>query len=133
MRQGIINTLQPFVTGEDAMTGMITHTIRKMLQRATVEQLVEVLLSAKGFVDEMEPLLNEATNARHVDADSGSDSDGSGTDSGGQSLREVDPISANHPAFLAEVQRKVSGTGSGYETPMEGDENRNGSTTQEAV
>jgi hypothetical protein len=136
MRDGIITTLSPFVT-DDAMSGMLIHTVRRMLQRASIEQLIEVVQSADHFVTEMGPYLveyyGETPDAGHADTDSGSVTNGSRTDSGSESLREVDPIGADHPAFLEQVQRGVSGIGSGYETPVAGNEDRNGSVHSEAV
>ena len=59
MREGIIQSLQPFFVAEDAFSGVLMQTIKRMLRRADVVDLTNVLLSADNFINEMRPYLDE--------------------------------------------------------------------------
>lgn len=144
LRAGIIQSLQPFMVGDDGFSRMLFGTLKRMLERADTKDLVNVLDSASNFCKEMEPFRDQyrqlesleipddltALDAGRVDTDSGSERDGSGDIGGSDEVREIDLASFLDPSLLASlspdeqafIQQSIS---SRYEAEMESDESGN--------
>lgn len=163
MRAGILTSLRPFFVEGDTMSTTILHLLKRMLQRADVVDLANVLLSAQSFIDEMELQLNEyrelrdqfaaaltaetndenpdddifpdgtTTDVRGYDPGSGGTDDGTGNPGGENPVREVDIATVSDSDLLQTLQQDGESPGDRHETPLAGGESSNGSIPEAAV
>ena len=160
MREGILESLQPFLVKEDSFSGVLMHTIKRLLAKADIVDLTNVLISADTFITEMRPFLDEYNDFQQeiIDAirgdeapapstvsdDATSDDRGYDTDSGGptdrpgdidwkDTVREIHASTVHNQNILQEVPSAGESVGSGHEAPLAGDDGSNGGSTIGAV
>jgi hypothetical protein len=120
LRQGILDTLAPFI---DTNSRTLYAFLRRMVNRATTEQLLEVLDAAESFVLSTKVV---AADARRLATNSGTDQNGPSALDRDDPLREVNPGSDASPHVLApllrELEQEAIGTGptGGHEASVAG-------------
>lgn len=127
IREGIIKTLQPFLTLDEGMATMIRHMLLRALERASLENLFDVLRSAEYFVVTMKGEMEiyvRSLDIGDIDTSSG-ENDGPGSDSGESSIREVDTASGDNNSILETLPGEVQSISDRYEAEMESDEDGN--------
>jgi hypothetical protein len=160
MRAGILESLRPFFVEGDSFSGVLMHTIKRMLQKADVVDLTNVLISADGFITEMRPFLDEYEQSRDkliaearnnqthpqvalsnddisddrgYDADSGGPTDGPGDTGWEDEIREVHSTLVHHPDFLQAVPTTGESVDNRHEASVAGNNGSHGGTGDESV
>jgi hypothetical protein len=133
LRQGILDTLAPFI---DTNSRTLYAFLRRMVNRATTEQLLEVLDAAESFVLSTKVV---AADARRLATHSRSDQNGSGAFDRDDPVREVNPRgdAGSHvlAPLLHELEQEAIGTSptGGHEASVAGNGRSDGTVTTETV
>lgn len=155
MRQGILDSLRPFFVAEDQMSVMVFHTIKRMLQRADVVDLTNVLVSARSFIVEMEPYLNEyddlqrkvaeafagsghtdddaSSDVGHDDSGSGGTDDGAGDSDREDTVREVNPSAVSDTDVHGTIPDEGESSSDRHETTLAGATSSDGTESTETI
>lgn len=142
MRAGILSSLQPFLVNQDSFSTALIHILKRMLQRADYDDLINVLKGAQQFIHEMEPFLNADADASKDDettADAGTnDSSGGESDQQGHpdwydEIRQVNLDEISDPDIRHEILKAGQDISNRHEAPLAGDESDNGAESSEEI
>jgi hypothetical protein len=163
MRAGILESLRPFFVEGDSFSGVLMHTIKRMLQKADVVDLTNVLISADGFITEMRPFLdeyeqqrdnllanNQAENSEDTttqapvsddsttfdkghDTNSGRSTDGQGNPDWEDEIREIHALAVHHQNIHEAIPTAGESVNDRHEATVEGYNSSNGSTPGAAL
>jgi len=142
IRAGILQTLQPFVADGDGFSHVLYSTIRKIVNRAEPEQLIEVLRAAAGFVHTTEPYLKEyeQAEAERLSSDGGGNGNGQSPTGGDDEIREIDTGGSVGPSVLTDVLHEVKNeptlrqsVSDRYEAEMAGHESSDGKIHEKSL
>jgi hypothetical protein len=141
LRDGMMVVLSPLLINDDTFSRMLGSTLRKMLKRCTLDELLSVLNHAQRFIDEMDPYraaieASRNADAERLDASVNAQADGQGRSSGNDSVRQVNADEVSHRELLStelETYAAAEDTTGRYEATLAGNESDNGFATEASL
>jgi hypothetical protein len=138
---GILTALSPFFDKGDSTSNMLAKMLERLLKKASHDDLVNVIVSATKFANDMAPFLEGEANEiatdspdpGRYDSDSIIDGNGPGPSDWSDTVREINVDETRNAELSETLSEEMSDLASGYQTPVERDQGSDGAASEVSV